>query len=306
MLKTYYRNIKENKFQTLEKFRIGSWLYLENPTAQELEYIIDKFELEEGHIKDALDIFEAPRLELEEKDVYFFARFPYLENSRIVTAPILVILGEYFIITIAPVPLPNLNKLLEGKINLYTTQKIKLFLQLISHINSIYNSHLTTINKQIRTFGVNLENIENKDIIQFVHYESILNDFLGNLVPTNTTLNKLLSGKYIKLYEEDRDLVEDLMLSNNQLIELSKSLLKNLVNIREAYSTIMTNNLNRVIKLFTSLTVVLTIPTMIASIYGMNVKLPFDQHPLAFSGIIFTVLIITFILLIIFIKRRWL
>ena len=116
----------------------------------------------------------------------------------------------------------------------------------------------------------------------------------------------MLSGKHFKLYEEDKDLIEDLLLSNTQLIELSQNNLRTIVNIREGYSTIMTNNLNRIIKLFTSLTVILTIPTMIASIYGMNINLPLANNPLAFIIIMTSIIIISIILLIIFIKNDWL
>jgi magnesium transporter len=89
-------------------------------------------------------------------------------------------------------------------------------------------------------------------------------------------------------------------------MEISRSNIKNIVNLREAYSTILTNNLNRVIKLFTSITVLLTIPTIISSIYGMNVQLPFDKNPLAFFGIIIVILTISASLFYLFNKKQWL
>ena len=106
------------------------------------------------------------------------------------------------------------------------------------------------------------------------------------------------------LFEEDMELVEDLSLSNRQLIEIAKSNLKNIVNVREAYSTIMTNNLNKTMKTLTSITVILTIPTIVASFFGMNVDLPFDNHPLAYVFILLLTFIVGGIVVYFLIKRK--
>jgi magnesium transporter len=151
-----------------------------------------------------------------------------------------------------------------------------------------------------------MESIKNKDIVQFVNFESVINDFLSALVPANTMLTKLMSGKYFKLYEEDKDLIEDMYLSHNQLIVLCRANLKNIVNIRDAYSTIMTNNLNRILKMLAALTVVLTIPTTIGSFFGMNVAVPLDQNPHAFGFIVVGAILLSALALVVFIKNKWL
>src|SRR3989338_1824891 len=306
MINIYYRNIKEKALHKLDEFRAGSWIYVEKPTQEEIDQLTKDFGLDEGLLRDATDLFEVPRLEVEDDIVYIYTRFPFSENEQILTSPVLIAAGGNFVLTISDRPLPGLERFLEHKIDFYTTQKVKFLLILFSHINSYYNSFLHSTRRKIRSMIVQLEKINNRDIIQFVSFESLLHDFLSALVPTNSILNNLLSGKHFKLYEEDKDLIEDLLLSNTQLIELSQNNLRTIVNIREGYSTIMTNNLNRIIKLFTSLTVILTIPTMIASIYGMNVDLPFAHSPHIFSYIIAFLGIISVILLIIFYKRRWL
>ncbi|KXK10525.1 MAG: Zinc transport protein ZntB [Microgenomates bacterium OLB23] len=133
--------------------------------------------------------------------------------------------------------------------------------------------------------------------MRFVELEGTLNDFRPALVRTNNILESLTSGRHLTFRENDRDLIEDIVLSNRQLIEQTDDSIRTIKNVREAYTTIMTNNLNQVIKLLTSLTVIFTIPTMIASLYGMNVSLPLGDHPLAFLfviGIIATVTGITF------------
>lgn len=110
----------------------------------------------------------------------------------------------------------------------------------------------------------------------------------------------------MKFSEDEIDLVEDLALENAQNMEIAKDNIRTIVNVRESYSTILTNNLNNVIKLFTSLTVILTIPTILGSFFGMNVALPLADHPYAFYEIIIVCLILMLILVVIFIKRDWL
>jgi magnesium transporter len=308
MIKYYYRNGngKDKEIKELESYRIGSWIYVEDPTREEINQLVEEFDLEEGHLHDALDEYEVPRLETEGKTKYIFYRFVYSEGSAVETAPILFIINDKFFITLSKEPLPFLKKFLAQSLPFQTKQSTKLLLQLIFQINTTYNTMLNNISKRVRGLSVRLENFKNQDILQFVKFESILNEFMSNLVPNNTVLHQLFTRKNIVLDEDDKDLVEDILLSTNQLMEISRSNIKNIVNLREAYSTIMTNNLNRVIKLFTSLTVLLTIPTIISSIYGMNVNLPFDQSPFAFMGIIIIIIAISSALFYLFNKRQWL
>lgn len=308
MVKYYYRNGngKDKQIKELESYRSGSWIYVEDPSKEEINQLVEKFDLEEGHLSDALDIYEVPRLETEGKTKYLFYRFVYAENSNIETAPILFIINDKFFITLSKEPLPFLKKFLSNPLPFQTKHSTKLMLQLIFQINTTYNVMLNNISKRVRGLSVRLENFKNQDILQFVKFESVLNEFMSNLVPNNAVLHQLFARKNIVLDEDDKDLVEDILLSTNQLMEISRSNIKNIVNLREAYSTIMTNNLNRVIKLFTSLTVLLTIPTIISSIYGMNVQLPFDQNPFAFIGIIAIIFAISGALFYLFNKRQWL
>src|SRR5690606_10195407 len=123
--------------------------------------------------------------------------------------------------------------------------------------------YLTSISKKLRTFSLRVERIKNRDVMRFFEYESVLYDFNNSLVRASTIYNSLITGKIIRFNEEEQDLLEDLSLESVQLVQITKESLRSIVNIREAYTAIMTNNLNRIIKLFTALTVVLTIPTII-------------------------------------------
>lgn len=306
MVTIYYKNIKENNLRVLEEFKVGSWLRVENPTEEELGMLQKDFSFDVSLLHDALDPYEVPRVEVEGTVTYIFTRYPYAEHNRIFTAPILIAIGEDCFATITTQPFAIADKFARGEIDFYTTQKTKFFLQFFFQINAAYSAFLYNISRQIRSTSIELERIDNKDIIQLVASESVLNDFTSALVPTNTMLQNLLSGRFLRLYKDDQDLIEDLFLNNSQLLEMGNSNLKTIMNIRQAYSSIMTNNLNRVIKVLTSLTILFTIPTMIASIYGMNVALPFAGSPHVFSGILALIIFISMILTIVFFKNRWL
>ncbi len=305
MKKIFYRNLRDKSLQTLEKFRVGSWVHLEEPTEKELASLCEQFKLDESLLGDAMDIYEVPRMEVEEEKVYIFTRFPYKKNDQVSTAPILFIVADEVFITITKDEFPHLDNFLQRYI-FFTTQKNKMLIQHFKLIDNAFNTYFHTISRQIRSSAYELEKITNKDIIQFVNYERVLNDFHLALVRMNAVLNSLTSHHIIKFYEEDKELLEDLFLSNDQLIQLSKENLRSIVNIRDAYTTIMTNNTNRVIRFFTSITVILTIPMIVTSMYGMNIGLPFAQSPWAFMGVMLFTLIITSSLVFVFLMNDWL
>ncbi|PIZ63449.1 hypothetical protein COY16_01965 [Candidatus Roizmanbacteria bacterium CG_4_10_14_0_2_um_filter_39_13] len=305
MINIYYRNLRDKKIQKLEKYRVGSWIHVEEPTEEDLQTLTDSYGLDIGLLHDAIDQYEVPRMEEEDGVVYIFSRFPLNSNNQITTSPILFVVANENIITITKDKFPLLEGFMKQHV-FYTTQKTKLFLQLFALINASFNTYLHTISRETRSSSYQLEKINNKDIALFVGYERVLNDFHLALVRTNAVLNNLLSHNYIRLYEEDRDLIEDIFLNNDQLIQLSKENLRSIVNIRDAYSTIMTNNTNRVIRFFTSITVILTIPTIIASIFGMNVVLPYQGSPGAFIGIMVGIALISLGFVVMFLMNDWL
>jgi magnesium transporter len=305
MIKIYYKSLKEKEVILIDNFKTGSFVYLQSPTDEELKLVSSELDFDLDALQDALDIYEVPRLETENNKIYFYARVPHEIEKSINTLTFLIAINDKFILTIAPSEIYFLEELIL-KENLNTTQREKCFFRIFSYINIIYNRVLIKINKKIRKFTVNIIKITNRDINQFVYFETVLNDFLFALVPMQTGLNQLLQNKILKFYDEDRELIENLILATNQLIELAKSNLKNIVNIREAYSTLLSNDLNQVIKIFTALTVIINIPVIIASFYGMNVDLPLANKPDIFYWLIFLNLIIVGFLIILFVRKKWL
>lgn len=309
MIRFYHKTAKSKNLSTLNSYKKGSWVYVEAPSSAEISQLVKKFDLDEGHIADAMDIDEVPRMEREDDQIYIFSRFPFTDNDlQLDTSTILFIIHPESLISISPMPLPRLDKFVSGKIPLNTTHKVKVMLLIMDQVDDLFENYTAKISKQIRSIRTRLrrEQIKNKDFVDFVLIEDELNEFMAALSPMNALLRRLLLGKHIKLHDEDRDLIEDLMLNNEQSIEAAKSNIKSITNIREAYSTIMSNNLNRVIRILTVATVVISVPTLVASIYGMNIELPFSDSPAAFGGVVVGSLLLSMIMIWIFRIKRWL
>lgn len=303
MTQFFYRNRSTSKLQELPQYKVGSWIHVENPTEQELISLAQELHLETDVLLDALDPFEVPRIEKEDTATYFFTRFAHKSGDKITTSPVLFVVSSSFFMTISQKNLPFLEKFTQEKISFFTTQKTKLLMLFFVEIHKDYQRLVNAIHKNIRTLSSDLEQIDNKDISTFVKFETLFNDFLFGLEPTSLALKKFASGKYVRLYEEDKDLIEDLLVDTEQLTLLCKSNQKGIFNIRESHSSVLSNNLNKTMKLLTSVTVILTIPTMVSSFYGMNVRLPLQEHPLAFLAILGFTVVVSIGLLAIFNKR---
>jgi len=289
MIKYYYKSLRSTQVQELEEYKRGSWVYVETPTTEELDFISEKFNVDPGHLEDSLDEDEMPRLEKENEQSYIFVRYAYKNSeAELITVPLLFIFSNDLVITVSLVHLPCLDAFLGGKIEFATTQRAKLVLQILHEIVEQYDRYINGTSKQIKLIRSRLRGheISNQDFVDFVLIEDELNEFLAALMPTNATLRRLLRGRYIPLFEEDQDIIEDLLLNNEQSIEACSSNIKSIVNIREAYSSISSNNLNRTMKILTAATVLITLPNVMFGMYGMNIGLPWQHQPWAFVFVI--------------------
>src|SRR3990172_439899 len=280
MIKIIYRSVRNEQPKLLTEYKIGSWVNIEDVQGADIEKVAHDLNLDLNNMKDAMDPFEVSRIEQDNGVQYIFARFAYHQEGHIFTPPLLVIIAPDYFVTVAREKLPLMERFDTGQTEFFTTQKTKLFIQLFLLINNEYQ--------------------------KLVNIETIFNDFLSSLQPAGITLEKLMSGKYLKLYEADTELVEDLLVGTRQLVEMSVTNLKAIANFREAYSTIVSNNLNKTMKLLTAVTLILTIPTMIASFFGMNVGVPFSSHPLAFTWIVVATIGLSLGLIIVFWKKDYL
>ena len=283
MITYYQKTITTRKLKNIPEFKFGSWVHVENPTPEEFDLLERELHIDRGLLADAIDPYEVPRVEESDGIIYIFSRVPYEEAGQIFTAPVLLGVGDSFVFTVSSRKMDFFDRFIDGKTQFTTTQKVRFLLQILAEIDSAYAKFITLINKEVRRLSARLSGtIENRDIIRFVNFETILNDLLDALVPTNGALSKLLSGKILKLHDEDKEYAEDVYLSNGQLVDLCRSNIRAIMNIRNAYSTIMTNNLNRVIKLLTALTIIFMLPNIIVGALGMNVPFPFQNSPHTF------------------------
>lgn len=304
MIRVYQRTITSRKLKVVEDYKAGAWIHVEAPTPEEIATLAEKLSLDAGLLSDALDPYEVPRIESDQGVTYFFTRLPYDDSGKITTTPILFILTREHVLSVSKLPLPFFSRFIEGKREFHTTQKMRFLLTMLSEVDTEFSRYIMLINKEVRRLSANLTgSISNEDILAFVNFESVLNDLLDALVPTNAALQKILSGKFLMLYETDRDFVEDVYLENGQLIELCRSNIRAIVNFRNAYSTIMGNTLNHVIKLLTALTIVFTIPTIFFNIYGMNIPLPFQESPHAFWIVVLMTTIGTTLAVWVFVRK---
>ena len=238
---------------------------------------------------------------------YFFTRYPFNEQKEDTdTAPLLVVMGETFVMTVAQREVPQFDTFIKGNEVVYTTQKTKLFIHLMEEITVSFERHLVRLRRAVHKDRAKLRRIGNKEIVQFVNYEHKLNDMVSAVLPTNVALQQIMNGSYIQVFEDDKELFEDLRIDNAQVVESARTLLKTIQNVRSASEAILTNNLNTRIKTLTVLTILLTIPTIISSMYGMNVPLPLGDEPYAFLFVIGLVVLIVGIVVWYFKKNEWL
>jgi magnesium transporter len=308
MITIYRRTARDDALRTLEEPKAGSWVHVVEPSAQELDTLADQYLLDRDLLEDATDIYETPRVEADGQTVYVFTRYCYAEGKEIATEPLLIIHSPEVLLTVMRATTPVLDRLISGHVEVITTQKTKTMLQLLAEVNGSYQAQLKKISRQLLSMRAQLrrQDIDNRIFVQYIDMEEDLNEFLTALEPQAAMLSALLSGKYLKLYENDRDLVEDLTLSHKELIGLTNSRVQTISNTREALSTIATNNLNKIFKRLTSIGIFLSIPTITASIYGMNVPIPHQESQYTFWFILLGIGTATLCAIYFFDKKKWL
>ncbi len=306
MIKYFSRSKKNNKTIELKGFKNNCWIHVVDPTESELELLKTTYKLDPGHLRDGLDMYEVPRLERENGTLYIFTRYPLGDTESIVTAPILIVMADKFLVTMSPMTAKFLDRFRNIEPDYTTDDKIRLLLYILLYTSRAYNYFLNRISKQIQAIEIKLERIHNRDIIRFVAFEGIVGDFRPALLRNNTVLEDFLKIRSLQLSQPESELAEDVVLLNKQLIEIADDNLRTIVNVRDAYTTIMTNNLNRVIKLFTTLTVLLTVPSVTFGIYSMNIALPFQHEPWVFWAMNGITLGLCLLMLWIFVKKDYL
>lgn len=306
MINYYFRTIKDDTIKVIEDPRTGVWVHVEDPTEEDLEKLISTFILDADIVKDAKDFYEIPRMERSGGATYFFTRYPLRDQWQDnATAPVLIIVGESFVITIAVREVPYFKKLISGEVEVFTTQKAKFFIQIMSIFTKSFDQELVRLRKAVHKDKVRLSSIGPKEIERLVGYETTLNSMVDALIPTNNWLQQVTAGNNMQLYSDDVDAMEDLVIANGQVVNSARAILKMIQNIRGASEAIMTSRLNNALRILTVLTILMTVPLVISSLYGMNVSLPFQESKFMFPVIVALNLIILGGLSYVFKKNDW-
>ena len=282
----------------------GSWVRSERPNDEELTQLIE-LGIDHDLLVDALDPHEVPRVESDDGWTYFITRLPDTDDDfNDFTTPIFFALGKKHIVTVSRDSLGRLWQPFIDTAQVSTTQKTKLFMLMLEAITRQYQTRVASINRQMRATTSDVRTLTSKDIITLTEYERKLNDYLDALQPTNTAVEKILGSRLLPLYEDDRDLVEDLSIEFEQLIARCKSLLRTITNVRDSYRAVMDTRLNETIRLLTVFTLAFTAPTMIAGLYGMNIDIPGDHLPYMFWIVLFVCLLTSGGLALYFLRKK--
>ena len=252
-----------------------------------------------------LDYEEQARIDTEDDMTLFVIDVPIIEDIKddttYTTMPLgVIIVRDDFLITVSLRKNRIIDAFEKGRIKgVYTYKKTRFLLQILYLNSASYLDSLKKINKeQEATVFLLQQSMKNRDLIQLLNLQNSLIYITTSLKSNEIVMEKTLRGKILKMYEEDEDILEDAIIENKQAIEMSKTYSDILTSTMDAYSSIISNNLNGVMKFLTSLTILISVPTLIASIWGMNVELPFSRTPYGFViliGISLFVAIIAYI-----------
>ncbi|MDS1029994.1 magnesium transporter CorA family protein [Bacillota bacterium LX-D] len=260
----------------------GSWIRITNPTREELVKVSTETGAFLEFLEAPLDDEERPRIEVEEGQILVIINVPIVIKNGSVkydTLPLGIIITDNQIITVCLEENEIINNFFKGKAkNYWTYKKTRLTLQILYKTASYFLKYLRDIDRTSHEIEKTLHgSMKNKELIKLLNLEKSLVYFTTSLRSNEIVMKKLLRAKILKMYEEDEDLLEDVITENRQAIEMSEVYSNILVGTMDAFASIISNNLNMVMKFLTSVTIILALPTMITSFYGMNVELPY-QH----------------------------
>lgn len=286
----------------------GVWINIVDPTLEERNWIEENAPLVAEYLSDSLDLDELSRVEKEDDYLLVVIRLPHFRgvehDSPFTTIPLLIIQTETNIFTICKEENVIIQEFIRERIKGFSTaKKNKFLLQLMFKTAGKYLLHLRNINKIVERLEDELESsLRNREIFELLKYEKALIYYMTALQANGAMMERLRRLRIFAAFEEDEDLLEEVMIENQQAIQMTNITTRVLGQMMEAYSSVINNNMNNVMKTLTFVTICLAIPTLFASLYGMNVPLPFAETTTAFWFIL--TLSATLVLVVFFMFRR--
>lgn len=301
----------EGSLKRMTEITEGCWIAMTNPSATELLEIAEATGIEIDHLRAPLDEEERARIEVEDNYNLILVDIPALERrnnkDRYITIPLGIIVAKDLIITVCLEETSVLKCFSDGRVrDFYTFKKTRFILQMLYRNASTYLQNLRSIDRKSEEIERKLHiATQNSELIELLELEKSLVYYTTSLRSNEVVFEKMLKLETIKHYPEDEDLLEDLIIENKQAIEMANIYSGILSGTMDAFASIISNNQNIVMKFLAAITIVLSIPTMFASFYGMNFDvIPGMHNRLGFYIVVCSALLVAAIIIWIFRKKK--
>lgn len=280
----FYKTFEDGITKKIDAPQHGCWISAIAPTQQEIDYLINEIGVLPEFVKASLDEEESSHIDYDDDEAQTLVIVDYPnadeddaadENTLLYTTlPLGVVIMKGYIVTICLYDNLNIEDMAKGRIRgMNTDMKTRFLLLLLLKIAQRFLIYLRQIDRvSSRTEKRLHQSMRNQELIQMLGLEKSLVYFSTSLKTDEVTLNKIMRGKLIKLYEEDQDLLEDVLIEIHQAIEMCNIYSNILSGTMDAFASVISNNLNIVMKVLTVITIVMAIPNIIFSFYGMNVN----------------------------------
>lgn len=289
----------------------GCWVRVTNPTPEEIAQIL-ALSVPQDFIMYALDLDERSRVEKSNGDTLIVIKVPFYqgetEDIPYSTIPLGIMLAKNMVVTVSKLDCDLLRDAVAGRIRgLSTTKRNRFILHLFHSTANRYLNYLREIDRKVDALEDKLQrSTRNQEVLELLKYQKSLTYFTTALKSNELMMERLQRSQLFLMYPEDLDLLEDVLTENQQAIEMVNIAGAILSQMMDAFASIISNNLNIVMKFLASITIVLSLPTLIASLFGMNVQLPLEHNPLAFLFILGISLLVSVAVTWVFTRRDWL
>ncbi len=302
---------EEDRLKALDAPTRNCWIDVTAPSDEEISRLERGLGVPRAHLVAALDADECSRTDREGQSTLILWRVPYFQGHGadvpFTTLPIGIVLTDEMIVTVCSVSHALLRDFAEGRMPDFSPAKRNRFiLQLLLHTAAHYLRHLREINRVVDVLEDKLQrSMRNEELLELLKYQKSLVYFTTGLRSNELMMERLRRARLFEMYPDDQDLLDDVLTENQQAIEMVGIASNILSQMMDAFASIISNNLNVVMKFLTSVTIVLTLPTLVASFYGMNVLLPFQDSPHAFLLTLVFSFALSFVVVVLFLKKHW-
>src|SRR5512139_2665606 len=306
---TIYKTTEQG-LEQIESMANGAWIKVIDPTTEEIEKLVD-WGIVVDYINYYLDFDEMPRMERDDDYTFILIRIPHSQPGSdipYITIPLGIMIKSNFIVTICRYDKDMFKVLANGKYRmLKTAKRYRFALYIFLETATRYLAHLREINRATEAIEDQLQkSTRNRELMELLKYQKSLTYFSTALRSNEVMIERVQRTQIFNYYEEDQDLLEDVLTENQQAIQMTNINTEILSSMMDAFASIISNNLNGVMKALAALTIIVSLPGTVASFFGMNVMLPLsDAHPISFAVVFGIALTLTAIATYIFYKRDW-